>query len=131
MQIVFPPAMIAGNLVHPISSRRACNRIIPIVMAPQPCADRSRLLPFLGMAEVLALMDVQDQIKYSMHQTIVNDIAAMNLMSVHLIPLHSPSKNAFVYENEDAHGSLLQPVFDYVDLFLSLNFIRYPASVIL
>src|SRR4029079_16924273 len=123
MQIVFPPTVIAGNLVRPISSRRACNRTIPIVMVLRPCADRSPLLLFRGMAEVSALMDVQDQIKYSMHRTTANDILAMNLTPVHLIPLHSPSKNAFEYENEDAHGSLLQPISDYVDLFLSLNFI--------
>jgi hypothetical protein len=39
-------------------------------------------------------------------------------MQVLPIPLHSPSKNAGVYENEDEHDLLLQPVFDYGDLFL-------------
>jgi hypothetical protein len=70
------------------------------------------------MAEALVLMDVQDQIKYLKYRMIVSDIPPGNLMQVLPIPLHSPSKNAGVYENEDEHDLLLQPVFDYGDLFL-------------
>jgi hypothetical protein len=71
------------------------------------------------MAEALVLMDVQGQIKHLKYRMIANDTPPKNPMQVLPTPLHSPSKNAGGYGNEDGHNSLLQPVFDYGDLFLS------------
>src|SRR4249919_1016087 len=103
MQTAFLPAMIEGSPVRPISSMQVCNRIIPVVMVPLPCAGRSQPLPYRQMAEALVLVDVQGQIKYLKYRMTVNDILPGNPMQVPPIPLHSPSKNAAGYENEDAH----------------------------
>ncbi len=88
-------------------------------MAPLPCAGKSQPSPCQEMEEALVLMDVQGQIKYLKHRMIVTGIPAMNPMPALLNPLHSPSKNAGVYENEDEHGLPLQRVSDYEDPFLS------------
>src|SRR6185295_11810243 len=130
MQTVFLPAKIEGNPVRPISSMQACNRIIPVVMAPPPYVGRSQTSPCQEMAEALAPVDVQGQIKHLKYRTIVNDIPGGNPVQVLPIPSHSPSKNAGVCENEDEHDSLPQPVFDYGDL-LPLNIFMYPTFVIL
>src|SRR5947208_4906114 len=108
MQNVFLRAMIVGNLVHPISLMRVCNRITPIEMAPPPYVNRSQILLYLEMAATLVLMDVQGQIKYLKIHLSSFYILSMSLMPMHPIPSHFLSENVFVYESENVHDSLLQ-----------------------
>src|SRR5438045_3795293 len=125
MQTVFLPAMIEDNPVRPISSMQAYNRIVQVAMVPRPYAGRSQPSPYREMAGALALRDVPDQIKYLKHRMIVTDIPAGSPTQEPLIPLHSPSKNAGAYENEDEHDLLLQSIFGHGDLFLPLFLSTY------
>src|SRR5262245_28354960 len=99
MQIVFLRAVIADNPVRPVSSTQAYSQTIQVAMALQPCVGKSPLLPCREMAEVLALTDVRDQIRYLRFLLTANDIPAMNPEPMLPIPLRFLSKNAGVYEN--------------------------------
>src|SRR5678815_325283 len=100
MQTVSLRAMIEDSPVRPISSMQVCNRIIPVAMAPLPCAGKSPLSPYPEMEEALVLTDAQDQTKYLQYLMIVTDIPTMNLMQARPIPLHFPLRNAGAYDTE-------------------------------
>src|SRR5215471_4175459 len=119
MQTAFPRAVIADNLVHPISSTPACNRITPIVMERRPYAGISPLLPFLEKEEALALTDARDQTRCWKRSLISIDILPTRRAPMRQGPLHFPLENGDAYKNEDKRDSLLRLIFEYLILFAS------------
>src|ERR1051326_5526704 len=109
MQNVFLQVTIQGNPARPISSKPACNRIVPVAKVLLPCADRSLPWLYLGKAEVLVPGDVRGRIRCLMFRLRTgSDNLSMNPMLMRPNPSHFLSRNACVYKNEGKNGSLLQ-----------------------